>query len=213
MEQIAVTRSEFLARRGRLDLARRGRDLLEQKRDQLMDEFRSAARRVLSEAGSLDRTASAGRRALAFAEAADGPDAVRSAGLAARRELELSARPATVSGVRIAQIEFGPVGRPRLARGYTAAGSSPHVDRTAEAFEAIVEQTLRLAVEEVRLRRISEEIGKATRRVNALERVVIPRLESQIRLIASQMDERERHDRFRLKRLKDRKAARAETIT
>jgi V/A-type H+-transporting ATPase subunit D len=209
MEQIAVTRSELLARRGRLSLARRGRDLLEQKRDQLMDEFRNAAQRVLSEAGGLDRTAAAGRRALAYAEAADGPEAVRSAGLAARRELELSARPATVSGVRIAQIEFAPVGRPRLGRGYTAAGSSPHVDRAAEAFEAVVEQTLRLAVEEVRLRRISEEIGKATRRVNALERVVIPRLEAEIRMIASQMEERERHDRFRLKRLKDRKAAQA----
>ena len=48
MDQIAVTRSELLARRGRLELARRGRDLLEQKRDQLMGEFRRAARRVLS---------------------------------------------------------------------------------------------------------------------------------------------------------------------
>lgn len=209
MEQIAVTRSELLARRGRLGLARRGRDLLEQKRDQLMGEFRAAAERVLFEADSLDRSAAAGRRSLAFAEAADGPEAIRSAGLAARRDLELTARPATVSGVRIAQIEFAPVGRPRLGRGYTLAGSSPHVDRAAEDFEAVVEQTLTLAAEEVRLRRISEEIGKATRRANALERVVIPRLEDEIRMIASQMEERERHDRFRLKRLKDRKATRA----
>ena len=210
MEQVPATRSELLARRARLELARRGRVLLEEKRDQLMLEFRKAADLVLAEAGELDNIAARGRSALAFAEAADGPEAVRSAALAARRDIDLAARPVLVAGVRIAEIEFDPIGRGRFARGYTAAGSSAHIDAAASEFEAAVEQLLRLAAYEVRLRRLSEEIGITNRRVNALASVVIPQLERETRLILSRLEERERQEIYRLKRVKARKGARLE---
>jgi len=208
MEQVAATRSELLARRARLDLAIRGRDLLEEKRDQLMVAFQKAAQHVLAGSGELDRAAAAGRQSLALAEVADGPEAIRSAALASRRRIELSARPITVTGVRIAEIEFEPVGRGRFSRGYGAINGDPHIDQTAARFEAMLELLLRLAAYEVRMRRLLEEIVKTTRRVNALESVVIPRLEEQLRLIGSRLEERERQDRFRLKRIKERKGTR-----
>lgn len=210
MEQVAATRSQLLALRSRLSLARRGRDLLEEKRNQLMAEFRKAAAQVLSETGELDSAAAAARHALALAEAFDGPEAVRSAALTTHRRIDLTARPVTITGVRIAEIDFEPVGLPRFARGYTAAGSSPHIDRVAERYEAQVELVLRVAAYEVRLRRLSEEIGTTTRRVNALESVVIPRLEHQIRIIHSRLEERERQDRFRLKRFKEQRSRRVQ---
>lgn len=205
MEQVSATRSELLARRARLELARRGRALLEKKRDQLLLEFRRAADLVLAEAGLLGQISASGRHALALAETAEGPEAVRSAALAARREIGLAARPVVVAGVQIAEIEFDPVGRGRFARGYTAAGSSAHIDAVAEEFEAIIEQLLRLAAYEVRLRRLSQEIGITNRRVNALDTVVIPQLESETRLILSRLEERERQEIYRLKRIKERK--------
>ncbi len=208
MEQVPITRSALLARRGRLDLAKRGLELLEQKRDRLLDEFRDAAQHVLTEAGELDRAVGAGRRALIAAEVADGPEIVGSAALAARRDLVVSARPVTVMGVRIAEIDYAPLGRPRMGRGYTAAGSTAHVDEVAAAFEGVAEQVLRLAAHEVRIRRLSDEIRKTSRRVNALENTLIPRLEVEIRWIASRIEERERQDRFRLKRIKDQKGIR-----
>jgi len=208
VEQVAATRSQLLALRSRLGLARRGRDLLEEKRNQLMAEFRRAAAQVLAETGELDAAAAEARHALAVAEVVDGPEAVRSAGLATRAHLPLTARPVTVTGVRIAEIEFPPVGLPRFHRGYSASGSSPNIDRVAEMYEAQLEMVLRIAAYEVRLRRLSEEIGTTTRRVNALETVVIPQLASEIRLIHSRLEERERQDRFRLKRFKDRRPAR-----
>lgn len=205
MEQVSATRSELLARRARLELARRGRALLEKKRDQLLLEFRRAADLVLAEAGLLGQISASGRHALALAETAEGPEAVRSAALAARREIGLAARPVVVAGVQIAEIEFDPVGRGRFARGYTAAGSSAHIDAVAAEFEAIIEQLLRLAAYEVRLRRLSQEIGITNRRVNALDTVVIPQLESETRLILSRLEERERQEIYRLKRIKERK--------
>jgi V/A-type H+-transporting ATPase subunit D len=210
MEQVSATRSELLMRRARLELAKRGRVLLEEKRDQLMFEFRRAAGQALAEAGQLDEMAAVGRRALAFAEAAEGPETVRSAALAARRVIALSARPVMVAGVHIAEVDFEPVGRARFERGYTAAGSSAHIDAVAGSFEAVIEQLLRVAAFEVRLRRLSQEIGVTNRRVNALATVVIPQLESETRLILSRLEERERQEIYRLKRIKERKGTRLE---
>ncbi len=55
---------------------------------------------------------------------------------------------------------------------------------------------------EARLRRVGAEIKKATRRVNALEQIVIPRTLTQIRFIRGTIEQREREDTFRLKRIK-----------
>lgn len=212
MEQVPATRSELLARRDRLELATRGRLLLEEKRDQLMTEFREAADLVLAEAGHLDELAATGRRALAFAEAAEGPETVRAAALAAAREIGLSARTTTVAGVRIAEIQYEPLGRARFDRGYEAVGGSAHVDRVADEYEAILEQLLRVAAYELRLRRLSEEIGTTNRRVNALATIVIPQLKAEVRLIQSRLEERERQEIYRLKRVKERKGSRLEEV-
>lgn len=202
MERVSATRSELLARRGQLDLARRGRDLLEDKRDELMKEFRKVADLVLSGEGALERAASAARRALAVAEAFDGPEVVRSAAAGGAGGIPLDARPVYIMGVRIADIEYGPLRRSAVDRGYSLAGTSARVDDAASHFEAELELALELAGRELRLRRLVEEIATTTRRVNALENIVIPQLEREAGAIQTILDERERQDRFRLKRAK-----------
>lgn len=210
MEPVTATRSELLARRAQIALAMQGRDVLKEKRDQLMDEFRKVADVVLAEAGTLEKTAAEGRRVLTLAEADDGPESVRSAALATRSEIPIRARAASVMGVRIAEIEYDPVGRGRASRGYSLAGSTAHIDRVAEQFEAELDLLLQSAAHELRLRRIADEIGKTTRRVNALETVVLPRLQSEKAAIQAALDERERQDRFRLKRFTARRNDRSE---
>lgn len=212
MDQVPATRSELLARRARLELATRGRLLLEEKRDQLMAEFRKAADLILAEVGELDEMAAAGRRALAFAESEESPEKVRAAALAAGRDIGLDARTTTVAGVRIAEIDYEPLGRGRFTRGYEAVGGSAHIDRAADEYEAIVEQLLRVAAYELRLRRLSEEIGTTNRRVNALATIVIPALQGEVRLIQSRLEERERQEIYRLKRIKERKGSRLEGV-
>jgi V/A-type H+-transporting ATPase subunit D len=212
MEQVPATRSELLARRARLELAMRGRLLLEEKRDQLMAEFRKAADVVLAEVGQLDEIAAGARRALARAEAANGPESVRAAALAARRDIRLRARQTNVAGVRIAEIDYEPLGRGRFTRGYLAMEGNAHIDSAAEEYEAVVEQLLRVAAYELRLRRLSEEIGTTNRRVNALATFVIPELQTEVGLILSRLEERERQEIYRLKRIKERKGSRLEEV-
>ncbi len=59
-----------------------------------------------------------------------------------------------------------------------------------------------MAATETKLKKIGEEIKKTTRRVNALEQVVVPRIRAEIRFIAAVLEQRAREDVFRLKRIK-----------
>ena len=210
MQQVTATRSELLARRARIALATQGRDVLKEKRDSLMEEFRTTVEVAVAGTGALEEAAVEGRRALAAAEAGDGPEAVRSAALAQPGEISLTTRETTVMGVRIADIRHEPLGRARSDRGYSLAGSSPALDRLAELFEAELTLLLDLATVELRLRRLADEIGTTTRRINALESVVLPRLAQERDQIRATLDERERQDRFRLKRFATRRAQRVD---
>jgi V/A-type H+/Na+-transporting ATPase subunit D len=208
MEQPNATRTELLALRARLTLAVLGRDLLNEKRDQLMEQFRAVADTILAGTDLLDRTAAESRRALARAESRWGPEAVASAAMAGPSQISLEATVTSVMGVRIADISYEPPGRPLHGRGYSLSGTDPLIDAAADRFEAQLELILDHAADELRLRRLAEEIGKATRRVNALEFVVIPEVEQRRRLVEGILEERERQDHFRLKRVKARKGPR-----
>ena len=199
-----ATRMELLALRARIEQASEGRDLLGDKRAQLLDAFRKVADAVLAEGDALSRAASASRHALALAEAVDGPERVASAGLAASGEIVLEAQPRTIMGVRFAEIERASVGRGRTGRGYSLHASTAHVDAVGERFEAEIDLLVKMAAEELRLRRLAEELRKVTRRVNALEQIIIPRLRAAHRQARLVLDERDREEHHRLLRVKRR---------
>ena len=200
MERVKPTRSELLARRSQIAMAMRGRDVLREKREQLMKELRETGDEILTSSDALDLAIGRGRQALALAEALDGPEAVRSAAAISRRQLTMTTSTSTVMGVRIVEILAEPSGRARTDRGYSMTGTSPRIDDVADRFESVVDQFLEYARYELRLRHLVEEVRTTTRRVNALETVVIPRLQRDCALIRAVLDERERQDRFRLKR-------------
>jgi V/A-type H+-transporting ATPase subunit D len=193
---------ELLARKAQLELARQGHDLLEEKRTALMREFLRIADTVVERSEALQAAAARAREALARAEAVAGPEAVTSAALAARGELRLEVKTATVMGVKVPNIEQRRVARPSLGRGYSVVNSSITIDEAADAFEAEVNSIIQLAESELRLTRLVEEVQRTSRRVNALEHLLIPRLEAERDFIQMALDERERADHFRLKLMK-----------
>lgn len=210
MKPISSTRMELLARKIQIRLAKQGHDLLEQKRSALLEELQRTTQELFEEAESVQRTAATAQFTLARAHAMAGTEEVKSAALAARTELTLDVRNANVMGVMIPVIEQKSVVRSILDRGYALVGTSICIDETAEAFEAEVDAILHLAGAELRLKRLLAEIQRTSRRLNALEHILIPRLESEARYIEMTLDERERSDHYRLKQAKhalDRRAA------
>lgn len=61
---------------------------------------------------------------------------------------------------------------------------------------------LGIVLYEGRLRRMGEEVRKATRRINVLTVAILPRLRSRMRAVRLALEEREREDVFRMKRFK-----------
>jgi V/A-type H+-transporting ATPase subunit D len=193
---------ELLARKVQITLAKQGRDLLEQKRSALMKEFLRIADTVMERSDLLQETASAARQALARAEAVAGSQAVLSAALASRGDFSLEVSTTSVMGVKVPHIEQKRVARPLMGRGYSIVGTSITIDETASAFEAQAEAIIQLAESELRLTRLASEIQRTSRRLNALDHLLIPRLESERDFIQMTLDEHERSDHFRLKLVK-----------
>ncbi len=202
MENVSPTRMELLAVKGQIGLAEQGRDLLKEKRNALMKEFMKIAETVMRGSDELEQSAADASRALARAEALDGPEAVRSAAFAAQGELSLSVEGAFVMGVPVPVIEQKSASRAVIDRGYSLIGTSARIDEVADRFEEEVDLLIELASSELRLRRLAEEIRKTSRRVNALENILIPRLHSRRAYIEMVLEERAREDLFPLKTVK-----------
>jgi V/A-type H+-transporting ATPase subunit D len=206
MEQVTATRAELLQKKGQILLARQGRDLLKEKRNALMQELMRTASQAMKHGQELERQVGQAEASLAVAEALDGPEAVRSAGLAAQGRLSLAIRVVNLMGVAIPRFEQKSAARGPLDRGYSLPAVSERIEAAATAFEWLIDLAVRLAESELRLRRLAAEIGQTTRRVNALENVLIPRLEAERNAIQLVLEEREREDLFRLKRVKNKLA-------
>jgi V/A-type H+-transporting ATPase subunit D len=202
MRKISVTRMELLVRKAQITLAWQGRDLLEQKRTALMKEFLRIADTVMERSDALQRAAANARQALAWAEAFGGTEVVKSAALASRSDLPLQVSSVSVMGVKVPRIEQKRVSRSVLGRGYSIVGTSITIDEVAEAFETEVDSIIKLAESELRLTRLASEIQRTSRRLNALDHLLIPRLEAERDFIQMALDERERSDHFRLKLVK-----------
>lgn len=202
MEQVKATRAELLQKKAQLALARQGRDLLTEKRNALIQELRRTAEQALRSGEELERRVGEADTALAIAEALDGPEAVRSAAFAAQGQLSLAVKAVNLMGVTVPRIEQKSAARGPLNRGYSLPLVSSRIEATARAFEVVVDLVIQLAESEMRVRRLAEEIGRTTRRVNALDNVLLPRLAAELSYIQMVLEEREREDLFRLKRVK-----------
>lgn len=201
-EKISPTRLELLATKAQMTLAQQGRDLLKEKRRAMMQEFMGAAGNLLEKGKELERSAAVARRALALAEAFDGEESVRSASFAARGEASIAIDWGHLMGVSVPRFERKNFARSLKQRGYGLVATSARIDEVARCFEEELNVVVEVAAHEATLRRLGAEIQRTSRRVNALENVTLPRLAAQCRLIQATLEEREREDLFRLKRVK-----------
>lgn len=167
-----------------------------------MKEFLRIADAVMEWSDVLQLASDDARRALARAEVYAGAEAIRSAALAAQAELPLRVDTTSVMGVKVPIIEQKKISHSILERGFSVTGTSITIDEAASAFETEVNAIIQLAEFELRLTRLAGEIQRTSRRLNALEHVLIPRFEVEHDYIQMMLDERERSDHFRIKLVK-----------
>jgi V/A-type H+-transporting ATPase subunit D len=210
MERIPATRSALLENRARRQIARRGAELLRDKREALASELFTVVRDVLARREKLDVALRDATRALALARAVDGEESLASLALAAGRpgDIPLEIELRKVWGIPVPEVRA-----PRLARAIDARGVSPvgvglAAHAAATLHEEALEHLLAVCSSEVRLRRLGEELRKTSRRIAALEEVLIPAIERELRRVGQVLEERAREDLARRKRFKSKAAKR-----
>jgi V/A-type H+-transporting ATPase subunit D len=202
MEQVNPTRMELIKKNAQIKLAEQGRDLLREKMDALIQEFFHIMESVSKSREELDIVASAAQRSLLTALAVDDSVTLKSASFATRKGLFIDIKGKNIMGVPVPVLEKMRVSKSVLERGYSIISTSGRIDEAAEKFEMELDLIIGLAETETSLKRLGGEIQMTRRRVNALEQVLIPDLRKQAKYIENTIDEREREDLFRLKKVK-----------
>ncbi|NPA80428.1 MAG: V-type ATP synthase subunit D [Thermotogae bacterium] len=205
MQRVSPTRMNLLIRKRQMKIAQQGADLLRKKRDALMKEFQKMLKPIVQAHRELDRTAREAITFLSLALGKDGPEAVRSAALSSMGRLKVKREEEKVWGVRIPKLKAEHVVRKSAERGYTLLSVSARIELTAMAYERLMAKIFELVPLEAKMKKIGQEIRKTSRRVNTLEQRVIPQLQAEMRFIRQVLEDREREDKFRLKRLKAKK--------
>jgi V/A-type H+-transporting ATPase subunit D len=86
---------------------------------------------------------------------------------------------------------------------YGLAFTSSDLDSAVTSLAGILPDMLKLAEIEKTCQLLAAEIEKTRRRVNALEHVLIPDMETSIKFISMKLDENERSSQTRLMKIKD----------
>lgn len=199
---VSPTRMELLKLRKRVSLAQRGHDLLREKMDALVMEFFEVLRRIQeSRAKALEQLSKA-HRALINCLAVMGTIEAVQAARETRRELQLEISTRYIMGIAVPVVEAGEVERNALTRGYSLHMTPSVLDEASKEFERALKLLIELAELEASAFALARELEKTKRRVNALKYILIPRLRKTLKFIVMRLDEMERENFIRLKRIK-----------
>jgi V/A-type H+-transporting ATPase subunit D len=202
MDSAPATRMTMMTKKASIKLASDGVSLLEGKREALLGELIERAKELRTLRNDLHIRGRASIGSLAIARAAEGTAGVRSMGVAGSRELNLHVEKEKVWGMDLGTIKAQNVVRTPSERGVGLMDTSSHVLEAAQAAESMLEQLVKCAPLERNIQMIGEEVKKTNRRINALNEYLLPKLRGEVRAIARVLEEREREDTFRLKKIK-----------
>ncbi len=202
MTDIKPTRSELIKLKKKIKLAKSGYNLLKKKRDGLILEFFEILKEAKTLRAELVEEYKRALEAMNIARCLDSDLKIKSMALAIKDSptVELEAR--NIMGVVAPKVKSKPVQKRLEERGYGILESSASIDAAAETYEKVVEKAVRAAEVETTMKRLLAEIEKTKRRVNALEFEVIPKMDKTQSFIKLRLQEMERENVFRLKRIK-----------
>lgn len=198
MEGVTPTRMELLQIRKRKSLATKGHQLLSEKRDALVSSFFELIKKRKASREEMKRGVEEAYKALIMAEMVMGDEKTRETAEKICRERGVEVSRKNIMGVAIPQFSLEEGEMPEYSMLSTTAFFDEAIVKALKALEKIVE----VASIEGSVQMLGREIEKTKRRVNALEYIFIPRLINTISYIERQLEEREREDFFRRKRIK-----------
>ena len=201
---ITPTRMVLNQLKGRLKTARRGHKLLKDKRDELMRQFMDVVKLNKQLRTRVEEGLTAAFASLQVASSIMSPEMLEQSLLYPRQSVELGMSFKNIMSVNVPVYSFKTENTdPGEIYPYGFAQTSGELDDALEQLSKVFEDMLQLAQVEKTMQLLAEEIEKTRRRVNALEYVMIPELEGNIKYIAMKLEENENATKVRLLKVKD----------
>jgi len=204
-ENVFPTRMNLQLIKTRQKGAATGHSLLKKKADALTKRFRTITAKIADAKMKMGRIMQLAAFSLAEVTYATGDISYLVQEAASQATLQVSSKQENVSGVMLPAFE---VDRKKVSEGggndFTLTGlgrGGQQVQKCRETYAKAVETLVELASLQTAFVILDEVIRMTNRRVNALEHVVIPRLENTIKYINSELDEMDREEFFRLKKV------------
>ncbi len=204
MATVNPTRMELTRLKGKLATAVRGHKLLKDKRDELMRQFLDLVRLNKALREKVEKGLSDANKNFVMARSTMSDETVEVAFMSSKQELSVDVSTKNVMSVDIPKFDI----KTRTSDAndiysYGFAFTSSDLDDAVSSLSSLQKDMLRLAEVEKSCQLMASEIEKTRRRVNALEHVMIPEYQKNIKYITMKLDENERSTQIRLMKVKD----------
>ena len=190
--------------KGRLKTATRGHKLLKDKRDELMRQFMDIVRRNRELRSRVEQGLTEAFAAMTVAGAIMSPEMLEQALLYPRQKVQLGLSYENIMSVDVPVFDFK---TEEVDTGdiypYGFAQTSGELDDALAKLFQVFSDMLELAQVEKSMQLLAQEIEKTRRRVNALEYVMIPEMQENIKYITMKLEENDLSTKVRLMKVKD----------
>lgn len=192
-----ITKGNLLASKESIRLAKLGYDLMDRKRMILMQELNKIMDDVKSVRDVIDQAYEEAYFSLQKANVSYGVIDRIARIMPIEQDIKIVYR--SVMGIEIPKVTLDP--KP-LEVPFALNISNSDLDDVFIKMRQVKYYTVKLAELDNSMYRLAKAIEKSRKRANALERVVIPALESDIRTISEALEEKEREEFLRMKIVK-----------
>lgn len=200
--QTAATKANLMRLKSSLEFSQKAFELLDKKRNVLIREMMTLVDRSKEIQEEIAIVFSDAYKALEMVNVSFGTEYVEELALSIQKDEDYEILMKSVMGVEIPSVKYE---KHEVTPNYGFFRTNPAFDIAIRNFRQVRYLIYELAQVENSVYRLAVEIKKTQRRANALENVQIPRYKAQAKYIQEVLEEKDREDFFRLKRIKGKK--------
>lgn len=195
---VAPTQSNLLKLKKKLEIAEEGYGLLDEKREVMIMELMRNIRGFKEMEEEVTEELEGAYDALLKAWVYTGKEKIENS-TGDEEEVNIEVRFRSVMGIPVPELLLDVPSKKVQA---SLDSTDEYFDEAFIRFREIIEIIARWAAKEIIIWRLGSEINKTQKRVNALEKIFIPQYKKDISKIEDSLEEEEREEFFRMKRLK-----------
>ncbi|KAI8929454.1 ATP synthase subunit D-domain-containing protein [Entophlyctis helioformis] len=206
---IFPTRMALTGMKNRLKGAQTGHSLLKRKSEALTRRFRDILRKIDEAKRKMGKVMQVASFSYAEVKYSTGDIGFQIRESVKTAQLKVKAKAENVSGVMLPVFEMAVDGQNSFELTGLGRGGQ-QVQKCKDTYQKAVQVLIELASLQTTFVILDEVIKVTNRRVNAIEHVIIPKIENTIKFITSELDEQDREEFFRLKKVQGKKKLRME---